>query len=57
VVLDDGPPRRERIEAHVVQARPPSTIDAPVHDGSNFPAGKPQAKTRDSRTPQALDSA
>ena len=33
-VLDDGPLRGERIEAHVVQGRPPSTIDVPAHDGS-----------------------
>ena len=32
-VLDDGPLRGERIEAHVVQGRPPSTIDVPA-DGS-----------------------
>jgi hypothetical protein len=33
-VLDDGPMRGERIEAHVVQGRPPSTIDVPADDGS-----------------------
>ena len=33
-VLDDGPLRGERIEAHVVQGRPPSTIDVPADDGS-----------------------
>jgi len=33
-VLDDGPLRGERVEAHVVQGRPPSTIDVPADDGS-----------------------
>jgi hypothetical protein len=33
-VLDDGPLRGQRIEAHVVQGRPPSTIDARADDGS-----------------------
>jgi hypothetical protein len=32
--LDDGPLRGKRIEAQVVQGRPPSTIDAPADDGS-----------------------
>jgi hypothetical protein len=32
--LDDGPLRGTRIEAQVVQGRPPSTIDAPGDDGS-----------------------
>jgi hypothetical protein len=35
-VLEDGPLRRERIEAQVVQGRPPSTIDAPADDGSTY---------------------
>ena len=34
-VLDDGPLRGQRIEAHVVQGRPPSTIDLPGGDGSS----------------------
>jgi hypothetical protein len=34
-VLDDGPLRGERIEAHVIQGRPPSTIDVPADDGSS----------------------
>jgi hypothetical protein len=34
-VLDDGPLRGQRIEAHVVQGRPPSTIDLPRGDGSS----------------------
>jgi hypothetical protein len=33
-VLDDGPLRGKRIEADVVQGRPPSTIDLPADDGS-----------------------
>jgi hypothetical protein len=33
-VLDDGPLRGERIETHVVQGRPPSTIDVPADDTS-----------------------
>jgi hypothetical protein len=32
--LDDGPLRGTRIEAHVVEGRPPSTIDVPADDGS-----------------------
>ena len=32
--LDDGPLRGTHIEVQVVQGRPPSTIDAPVADGS-----------------------
>jgi hypothetical protein len=32
--LDDGPLRGKRIEAHVVEGRPPSTIDVPADDGS-----------------------
>jgi hypothetical protein len=34
--LDDGPLRGGRIEAQVVQGRPPSTIDAPADDGSTY---------------------
>jgi hypothetical protein len=33
-VLDDGPLHGERIAAHVVEGRPPSTIDVPADDGS-----------------------
>jgi hypothetical protein len=33
-VLDDGPLRGERVEVHVVQGRPPSTVDVPADDGS-----------------------
>jgi hypothetical protein len=32
--LDDGPLRGMRIEAQVVEGRPPSTIDVPADDGS-----------------------
>jgi hypothetical protein len=32
--LDDGPLRGKRIEAQVVEGRPPSTVDVPAHDGS-----------------------
>jgi hypothetical protein len=32
--LDDGPLRGRRIEAQVVEGRPPSTVDAPADDGS-----------------------
>jgi hypothetical protein len=32
--LNDGPLRGKRIEAQVVQGRPPSTMDAPADDGS-----------------------
>jgi hypothetical protein len=32
--LDDGPLRGTRIEAQVVQGRPPSTIDVPDDDGT-----------------------
>jgi hypothetical protein len=32
--LDDGPLRGTRIEAQVVQGRPPSTIDVPSDDGT-----------------------
>jgi len=33
-VLDDGPLRGQRIEAEVVEGRPPSTIDVPADGGS-----------------------
>jgi hypothetical protein len=33
-VLDDGPLRGQRIEAQVVEGRPPSTVDVPAGDGS-----------------------
>jgi hypothetical protein len=33
-VLDDGPPRGERIEEQVIEGRPPSTVDVPAGDGS-----------------------
>jgi len=32
--LDDGPLRGMRIEAQVVEGRPPSTLDVPADDGS-----------------------
>jgi hypothetical protein len=32
--LDDGPLRGKRIEAQVVEGRPPSTIDVPADDGT-----------------------
>jgi hypothetical protein len=32
--LNDGPLRGKRIEAQIVEGRPPSTIDAPADDGS-----------------------
>jgi hypothetical protein len=32
--LDDGPLRGTRIEAQVVEGRPPSTVDVPADDGS-----------------------
>jgi len=32
--LDDGPLRGMRIEAPVVEGRPPSTVDVPADDGS-----------------------
>jgi hypothetical protein len=32
--LDDGPLRGMRIETHVVEGRPPSTVDVPADDGS-----------------------
>jgi len=34
--LDDGPLRGKRIEAPVVEGRPPSTLDVPTDDGSNY---------------------
>jgi hypothetical protein len=33
-VLDDGPLKGERIEAEIVEGRPPSTIDVPADGGS-----------------------
>ena len=33
-VLDDGPLRGKRIDAHVVEGRPPRTVDVPADDGS-----------------------
>jgi hypothetical protein len=35
-VLDDGPLRGKRIEAQVVEGRPPSTVDLPADDGSTL---------------------
>ena len=32
--LDDGPLQSIRIEAQVVEGRPPSTVDVPAEDGS-----------------------
>jgi hypothetical protein len=32
--LDDGPLRGTRIQAQVVEGRPPSTVDVPADDGS-----------------------
>jgi hypothetical protein len=32
--LDDGPLRGKRIEAQVVEGRPPRTVDVPADDGS-----------------------
>jgi hypothetical protein len=34
--LDDGPLRGTRIEAQVVEGRPPSTLDVPADDGSMY---------------------
>jgi len=31
--LDDGPLKGTRIEAQVVEGRPPSTVDVPAEDG------------------------
>ena len=33
-VLEDGPLQGTRIEAEIVEGRPPKTIDAPADDGS-----------------------
>jgi hypothetical protein len=33
-VLDDGPLEGVRVEAQVVQGRPPSTVNVPADDGS-----------------------
>ncbi len=33
-VLEDGPLQGVRIEAQVVEGRPPSTVDVPADDGS-----------------------
>ena len=33
-VLDDGPLRGRRVEAQVVEGRPPSTVNVPADDGS-----------------------
>jgi hypothetical protein len=33
-VLDDGPLRGARVEAQVVEGRPPSTVNVPADDGS-----------------------
>jgi hypothetical protein len=33
-LLDDGPLRGQRIQAQVVEGRPPSTVDVPAGDGS-----------------------
>jgi hypothetical protein len=32
--LEDGPLRGTRVEARVVEGRPPSTVDVPADDGS-----------------------
>jgi hypothetical protein len=32
--LDDGPLRGRRIEAEIVEGRPPSTVDVPADDGT-----------------------
>jgi hypothetical protein len=32
--LDDGPLRGMRVDAQVVEGRPPSTVDVPADDGS-----------------------
>jgi hypothetical protein len=32
--LDDGPLKGRRIEAQVLEGRPPSTVDVPADDGS-----------------------
>jgi hypothetical protein len=33
-VLDDGPLRGRRIQSHIIEGRPPSTLDLPADDGS-----------------------
>jgi hypothetical protein len=33
-MLEDGPLKGSRIEAEIVEGRPPKTIDAPADDGS-----------------------
>jgi hypothetical protein len=33
-MLEDGPLRGRRVEARVVEGRPPSTVDLPADDGS-----------------------
>ena len=35
-VLDDGPLNGIRIDAQVVEGRPPSTVDVPADDGSTY---------------------
>jgi hypothetical protein len=35
-VLNDGPLRGARIEAEIVEGRPPSTVDVPADDGSTY---------------------
>ena len=32
--LDDGPLRGKRIQAQIIEGRPPSTVDVPAEDGS-----------------------
>lgn len=34
--LDDGPLQGTRIEAQVVEGRPPSTVNVPADDGSTY---------------------
>jgi hypothetical protein len=34
--LDDGPLRGTRVEAEVVEGRPPSTVNVPADDGSTY---------------------
>jgi hypothetical protein len=34
--LDDGPLRGKRLDAEVVEGRPPSTIDVTADDGSTY---------------------
>jgi hypothetical protein len=33
-MLDDGPLKGRRLDAEVVQGRPPSTVDVPADDGT-----------------------